>query len=217
MANKLTLDKIFQIVDNHVESGTQFMFITDKDLAEIICEYVADNYNLIDDNMQLDDQYKDYFVSLYVDEDGLRFICETARCIDGDYKYSDALNDNLNYFICNDMTEQEADKYLLGECCTWSWVEVVADEEYEDCEDNELEQQVCECPICDAERDIEEIKCFCNECEEDFVDDSIEECLERVFNGCPDCVVDSIIKLAFKCLEFGKENAKQKTMEFLET
>lgn len=135
MSNKLTLVDIFQVIDNHIESETQFMFVANKDLAEIICEYVADNYDLIDDEMELDDDYKDYYVSLYIDEDGIRFICETARCLDETYKYSDALNDNLDYFICNNMTEEEVDKYLLGDGCTWSWIEVVSEDEENDCDD----------------------------------------------------------------------------------
>jgi len=141
MTNKLTLEGIFEVIDNHIESETQFMFVTDKDLAEIICEYVLNNYDLIDEEMELSEKYEDYYVSLYIDEDGLKFICESARCLDGTYKYSDAMNDSIDYFVCNDMSEYEADKYLMGDYCTWSWIEIVSedDEEYCDCEDEELE------------------------------------------------------------------------------
>jgi hypothetical protein len=95
--------------------------------------------------------------------------------------------------------------------------ESVADENLEvnDCE-NEVSEEVCECTICTAEREIESLECCCNECVEDHMKDFIDECLERVFNGCPECIVDSVVKLAFKCLNLGKENVKQEMYEFLE-
>lgn len=93
------------------------------------------------------------------------------------------------------------------ECC---------DDENRDCEDNELENTQCECPVCEAEREIDELECFCSECQEDFMKDAIGQCLDRVFNGCPDCGIEAVVNLAFKCLEFGKRNAKQEMLEFLE-
>jgi len=211
LSNKLTLESIFQVIDNHIESETQFMFVTDNDLAEIICEYVADNYDLIDEDMELSDEYKDYYVSLYIDEDGMRFICETARCLDGSYKYSDALNDSVDYFICNDMSEYEVDKYLLGDYCTWSWIEVV-------CEDNcNVCDECSQCVGCDEhcgmgnhdELFVEEQKdneeCYCSECNEDREDDMITECLDMVFDPdtCVDCTIDKVIETLYKFKELG--------------
>ena len=216
MANKLTLDRIFQIIDNHLESDTEFLFVTDKYLAEIICEYVYDNYGLLDENIIIDDKYKDYYVSVYNIKNELNFCCESAKNKDGTYKYSDAIHDYVDYFICNDMTENEADEYLLGDNCTWSWIDIVLEDE-DDCEEENLnEGNQCDCPICQAEREVLELDCYCNECQNDFMKDAIEECLEKVFNGCPDCAVKSIINLAFKCLEFGKQNVKQEMYEFLD-
>jgi len=93
------------------------------------------------------------------------------------------------------------------------------DEEYIDknyeCEDNELEEQ-CECPICQAEQEVKELDCFCEECSEDYMKEFINECLEYVFNGCQECAIESVVKLAFKCKELGIESAKQDMIEFLE-
>ena len=88
------------------------------------------------------------------------------------------------------------------------------DDEYE-CEDNELEEQ-CECPICQAEQEVKELDCFCEECSEDYMKEFINECLEYVFNGCQECAIESVVKLAFKCKELGIESAKQDMIEFLE-
>jgi len=90
-------------------------------------------------------------------------------------------------------------------------------DEYEnyECEDNELKEQ-CECPICQAEQEVKELDCFCEECSEDYMKEFIDECLEHIFNGCPDCAIESVVKLAFKCKELGIESAKYKMYEFLE-
>lgn len=134
MSNKLTLKDILEVIDNHIESETQFMFVCDKDLAEIICEYVADNYDLYDEDMELSDKHKDYYVSLYFDYGEIRFYCETARGCNGTYKYLDATEDRVDYFICNGMSEYDADDKLDGDNCTWNWIDL-ADDPCENCDD----------------------------------------------------------------------------------
>ena len=48
-------------------------------------------------------------------------------------------------------------------------------------------------------------------------EESIEECLEVIFeDSCPECKIDSVLKLAYKCLELGKQSVRQDVMEFLE-
>lgn len=91
------------------------------------------------------------------------------------------------------------------ECC----------EENRDCKDENLEE-ICECPICQAEQEVQDLECHCSECNEDYMKDFIGECLERVFNGCPDCAIESVVKLAFKCKELGRQSVKQEVREVLE-
>ena len=47
--------------------------------------------------------------------------------------------------------------------------------------------------------------------------ESIGECLEVIFeDSCPECKIDSVLKLAYKCLELGKQSTRQDVMEYLE-
>lgn len=199
MSNKLTLSSIFQVIDNHMESETQFMFVTDRDLAEIICEYVADNYGLIDEDMELEDKYQDYYVSLYIDEDGLRFICETARGINGEYKTCDAINDSVDYFICTDMSEREVDKYLLGDYCTWSWIKVVEDDENRD-----------------------EGQCNCEEELEDWqkqIIDIVEDFADRIENDESECgcfLRNTLVDMFFIARQIGFEDGMECGIESVE-
>lgn len=250
MANKLTLPDVYQIIDKHIESSQQFLFVTDKDLAELICEYVFDNYDLYDENVELNDKYIDYYVSLYFDEDGCNFYCETARRNNGNYKWADAMEDSVNYFVCNGMTEKEANEYLKGDYCTWSWIEIVVEDDCEDnqeyiedqlcdccrycdsencddyectcgngendqCEDEEYEE--CNCPICQAEYEVKDLDCYCEECNSDYEKEALNECLERIFgNTCPDCIIESVLRLAYKFKEIGRQSVKQEIRGFLE-
>jgi len=131
---------------------------------------------------------------------------ETEQCLEDDEVESEE-----EYCKCCNC-ENKCDNF---ECtCQLDDEEVEYINEYE-CEDNELKEQ-CECPICKAEQEVKELDCFCEECSEDYMKEFINECLEHVFNGCPDCTIESIVKLAFKCKELGIESAKYKMYEFLE-
>ena len=89
-------------------------------------------------------------------------------------------------------------------------------DEYMDCEDEELEE-VCECPICTGKEEAMELCCYCEECMENYMKESIGECLEVIFeDSCPECKIDSVLKLAYKCLELGKQSTRQDVMEYLE-
>jgi len=49
------------------------------------------------------------------------------------------------------------------------------------------------------------------------VKEFIDQCLEVIFeDSCPECKIDSVLKLAYKCLELGKQSVRQDVMEFLE-
>jgi len=132
---------------------------------------------------------------------------ETEQCLEDDEideleGYCQCCNceDKCDEFECTCQLEDEEVEYI--------------DENYE-CEDNELEEQ-CECPICQAEQEVKELDCFCEECSEDYIKEFIDECLEHVFNGCQECAIESVVKLAFKCKELGIESVKYKMYEFLE-
>jgi hypothetical protein len=205
MSNKLTLSNIYQVIDNHIESETQFMFVTDKNLAELICEYVADNYNLYDEDMELSDKYKDYYVSLYYDEDGVSFYCETARGISGEYKFTDAMEDHVDYFVCNGMSEHDVNIKLQGENCTWSWIdlkednqEYIEDCEDEDLEDNELEEQ-CDCPECTKNM---------------YLAESVRTMFENQL--CPQHIFKMLQDIYDKAFDDGYEDARNEMKDWLE-
>ena len=85
-----------------------------------------------------------------------------------------------------------------------------------DCEDEELGNE-CECPICTGKEEAMKLCCYCEECLENYMKESIEECLEVVFeDSCSECKIDGVLKLAYKCLELGKQGIKQDVMEYLE-
>jgi hypothetical protein len=171
-------------------------YFSDDTLSHIGSEYFIDG-----ENVSLPD-YADFMQGLYE---------ENGTNLDAELEEDDSCDD------CACSQEDNCEECDCGECLGCDDTECCEENRENEGEELEAEYCDCECPICDAERDIEDIECFCDECEEDFIKDTIEECLERVFDGCPDCAIDSVIKLAYKCLEFGKENAKQNMMEFLET
>jgi len=134
------------------------LFVADKDLAEFICNYVLEEHDMIDDDMTLEDNIKEYYVSLYFTDEQDYFFCEDARGNSGEYKLSDIDDELINYFIFNDMDKETAFDKLVSENGTWSWNEVeVSNEnpyEYTDCEkcneiDNCLENGKC-CRDCDC-------------------------------------------------------------------
>lgn len=203
MSNKLTLSDIYQVIDSHIENQIQFMFVVNRDLAELICEYVADNYDLYDEEMQLSDKYKDYYVSLYYDGDEVSFYCESARGYNGEYKWSDAMENRVDYFICNDMSEEEADDKLLGYMCTWSWIDVDWEED-----DNVAESSLCKCCECKNSDSCDEYECTCKDMVEENELCQCDECRKERFyhlltdtlncileaEGCPECTLELLLE-----------------------
>jgi hypothetical protein len=146
------------------------MFVANRDLAELICEYVLDNYDLYDDEVnELSDKYEDYYVSLYFYGDEVKFYCESARGCSGEYKLSDAIDEWVDYFICNDMSEKEANDKLVGDNCTWSWIDVIGED---DCV---VESNLCKCCQCDENDCCNDYACTCGELECDGGEDEVED------------------------------------------
>ena len=157
---------------------------------------------------------KNYFDDETLAHVGTKFFLDNEEVSFEDYRdfVSELLVDNeQNEDECACSQDDHCEQCDCSECSGCENTECC--EENRDCEDNGLGEQ---CPVCSAVREIDELECFCSECQEDFMKDSIAQCLERVFNGCPDCGIEAIVNLAFKCLEFGKRNAKQEMLEFLE-
>ncbi|OHD34690.1 MAG: hypothetical protein A2086_02750 [Spirochaetes bacterium GWD1_27_9] len=215
MSNKLTLSDIKNVINIHIEESRNFLMVVNKPLAIYISEYLDEEYDIVDEDEDLDND--EFYVNMWFDEGGIRFYCESAKGYDH-YKFVDPFDQFVDYFIFTDtnMTKEEVDKYLNGDG-TWSWCEMVEDvNDIEDCEENDLEDEY-ECPICEAKSEVDAL-CCCNECLEDEIKDSIGECLDKIFNdACTDCIVDGVVKLAYKCLEMGKENVKYNMMEFLDS
>jgi hypothetical protein len=177
MSNKLTLSNIEQVIDNHFNTCTNFVFVCGYDLAEYISDYIEDDYDLEDENNALFVvDIDEYYVSVWFDIGKPMFFCENARGLSGKYKWSDA--PNCDYFIETDMTEDESDEKLRSDGGTWSWFTIVDEEDCENCE-------------------------FYDECQED--EDSLKEeerliteCFDVVFgDACIDCSINKIIDLVY--------------------
>jgi hypothetical protein len=88
-----------------------------------------------------------------------------------------------------------------------------------ECEENidDYEEDECDCPMCQAEHDVQELDCYCAECNYEYEKEAIEECLNIIFDdSCPDCIIESVVKLGYKFKELGKQSVKQEIREFLD-
>jgi len=80
----------------------------------------------------------------------------------------------------------------------------------------------CQCETCCEARgefdedELEEEPCFCEHCNEHREQELIDQCMEIVFNGCPNCAIEAIIDMAFNFKEVGKLEMKQDMKDFLE-
>ena len=84
--NNLFPSDIVDIIDNHMESETNLLFVTNKKLAEFICNYVLEVHELFDDDLELSDNIKEYYVSFYFTDRECNFYCERARGNNGEFK-----------------------------------------------------------------------------------------------------------------------------------
>ena len=165
-------------------------YFSDNTFTHLASEY------FIDGEMVSLSDYANFMKDLY-DET----TCETDE---SDSQCACSLDGNCEKCDCS-----ECDGCDNIECCNENI-------EYMDCEDKELENE-CECPICTGKEEAMGLCCYCEECLENYMKESIEECLEVIFeDSCPECKIDSVLKLAYKCLELGKQSTRQDVMEFLE-
>lgn len=174
----LSLSEIIDIIDEHYEAQLNFLFVCNKPLAKFIYDYMAETYDLYDEDMplKLKDDVDEYYVTLCFGEDGEElFFCENAKGNSGGYKLSD-LGDYIDYYICLDIDSDIILDKLLSENGSWNFVEVDMDE--------------CEgCCGCDE----------CRECNEgvdynELLDIFIEK-IQRT-EGCPGCIRDVLEEFA---------------------
>lgn len=173
--NKISYEDIINIIDNHMESKTNLMFVCDEDLAEFIEFYMADEYDLKDYEYTYSEDVKEFYVTIYFNKYNANLFIENARGLSGNYKLDES--DVCDYFIGTDMTEDECDEYLNCECGTWSWFEI---------EDDECDE-VCDCECC--------CKC-CNE--EETITDVINRYTFEIVevSPCPCCINEKLVKFA---------------------
>lgn len=235
MSNKLTLTDIQNIIDIHIAESRNFLMVTNKDLAVYICEYLDEEYDITDEDEDFDNE--EFYVSMWFDEDGIRFYCESARGYDS-YKYVETVNDQfVDYFVFADtgMSDEDVNKYLEGEG-TWSWCELS--------DGDEDKSEFCKCCQCGSE-DCEDFNCTCKDLEvEDMTDNEIPcdcpECksargefteeeeleiglvehyakyIEEIQCTCGSELRNILYSLVQECMSIGYENSKEEMREFLE-
>jgi len=198
-------------------------------LAEEISEYLADEFDIIDENTSLyDDDIDEYYLSLYFNEDEAEFCCECARGISGNFKITDC-EDVTDYYIFLEMTDEEIKEKLLGKG-SWGLYDLEINE-------NEICDGECEdCNGCDEDDgEDEEKKIFeswqkrykdtgtfddydendDDECEaiSNFVSKYTDKIIE---NGlCPHCTSNTLIDFYFEVYNIGARDAKLEMKEQL--
>ncbi len=207
--NNLTFEEFCQTIDNHFESKTSFLFVADLGLACDICDYIEEEYDLVAQDEELETSIEEYYVSVYFGEnDEVKMYVESARGNSGKYKLADETNDYVDYFIGTGMSENEVDKYLLGDG-TWSWFRVVEDEEPDDCDtcedrfecDDYIEKQS---ELLDSEDEFARL-----------VDETLNEILDS--GGCPNCILEALVEFGGKCLSIGHSDAVDEVKKFLDS
>ncbi len=192
--NNLTFEELCQTIDNHFESKTNFLFVVDLDLACDICDYIEEIHGLYAENEELSANINEYYITVIFSEDEeVKMYVESARGNSGKFKLSDLDNDYIDYFIGTDMSENEADKYLLGDG-TWSWFKVVEEDDEVDEEESELS---------DSEDEFAKL-----------VNETLSAILD--LGGCPNCILESLLDFGGKCLSLGHSDAVDEIREFLD-
>ncbi len=192
--NNLTFEEFCQTIDNHFESKTSFLFVADLGLACDICDYIEEEYDLVAQDEELETSIEEYYVSVYFGEnDEVKMYVESARGNSGKYKLADETNDYVDYFIGTGMSENEVDKYLLGDG-TWSWFRVAEDDKSEESEDNELTDE-----------------------EEVFVQ-MVSETVDKILatEGCPNCIFNILLDYGIMMRNIGFQDSTDRMREFLD-
>jgi hypothetical protein len=134
--NEMTLEELYDKIDESIKSKTNVMFVCNYELAEEISEYLDEVYDIIDEYTDL---YKDgvdeYYVSLSFFNNEISFDCESARGKNGEFKLNDS-EDIVDYYIFLEMSVGEINEKLQGEG-TWALYNMTWEDDFEDDEDDD--------------------------------------------------------------------------------
>lgn len=206
---EITLDEIFNIINNSIKSLTNIMFVCNFKLAKEISKYL-DYLGIEDKNTALyQAELDEYYAGLSFYEDEIFFDCECARGKNGEFKTTSCEDitdeDITDYYIFLEMTSQEIDKKLQGEG-SWNLCDLVDedDDDDDDCDDN-CEDDDSEDDDCDDDENTEAIFNLLV----DFADKIIEN------NLCPSCTFNTLIDVYFSGVQAGYRDAKLEIIEQL--
>lgn len=189
----LSFSDIVNIIDEHFETETNLLFVTNKQLAEEICDYVLNEYNIIDESMEINDEILDYYITIYFEDDNINFFCEDARGITGEYKLHYVENEYIDYYICVDMEVNVVFDKLMGINGSWNWISV-------DLEDNDYECDNCKYEGTDECCECGECSCDCEECEDEGItyDELLDIFVDKIVDtqGCLGCIREVLDEFA---------------------
>lgn len=214
--NTYTLEKIEQIIDSHMTDFHNFAFVVNYDLADEISDYLADTYDIEDDENALydetDDSDSDEFILMVSFRNkGTDFNCANARHDNGRWILCE--DKDIDYYISLDMTDSDIKTYLSG-IGNLSWtrfdylgdVEILDDSDYED-------EDSCDgdCETCPDNPDIpDEVK------ERIRIIANVADRIADMECHCPHCVMEELIRLAKTFEQIGYDNAKDEMQAMLD-
>jgi len=184
----LLLSDITNIIDSHLESEEyNLLFVCNKYLAKYICDYVYKEYGIVDEDMELKDSIKEYYVSFYFSNNKVSFYCETAKGYSGEYKLNDIDNEKINFYICVNMDKKTIFDRLINynENAKFTCVDVIyenIDNPYEYIDEDE----VCECDECKY-KDKKKYESCDNDCKYMNCDECCNDFCDCENEGCEDC------------------------------
>jgi hypothetical protein len=196
--NEITLDEIFNRIDNAFEERQNIVFVCDFNLADDISGYLADEFDIVDENTSLyedDEDLDEYYVSLYFDKNDINFYCESARDNSGNFKVNDC--GVVDYYVFLEMSKEEISKSLQGDDGTMIGLYNLADED----EDDDIEDYEDE----DIDDEVEAIG--------DFIAEYVDKIVDN--NLCPQCIYKTLVDLYFDAYMIGKRDQKLATIEQL--
>jgi hypothetical protein len=197
--NEITLDEIFNRIDDAFDEKVNVVFVCNYDLALEISEYLFNEYDIEDENSQLDvEDLDEYYVSLYFDKDEINFYCESARGNSGNFKVNDC--GVVDYYVFLKMSKEEVSKSLQGDDGTMIGLYDLVDEDddIEDFDDEGFDNE-------DIDDEVEAIGDFIIE----YVDKIIENDL------CSQCIYNTLVDLYCNAYRIGRRDQKLAMIEQL--
>jgi len=172
---KYTISQVEGIIDSHLDSNTNFMFICNFSLAHYIYDYIHNDYGIDAECMELSSDVDEYYISLqFYKNEEIGFFCEFAKMDDGTYKYDEV--DNIDYYVMSDMSFGDVREFLAGKGKV-IFCEFVDESNVDDVELEE-ESYLCKCCSCDND-DCDEYNCTCGKPDCDEVENgNVDEYLE---------------------------------------